>query len=266
MRSEEKVGFVPTMGALHEGHLSLIRLAKRECDRVVVSVFVNPLQFAPGEDFERYPRPEQADQRLLEREGVEVWRPTVDELYPEGLMRVHPLNPPETLTRVLCGKDRPDHFAGVATVVDRLLSLLNPSFLYLGEKDHQQVRVIEWLLRERHPRVHLRVGKTVRDTDGLALSSRNRYLSLEERGLARAIPLALDRVRSAYDAGERDVESLVEVGEAVLRRAHLEPIYFEIRQAETLNPLDHFRDGVPAVVAVAVRVGSTRLIDHCLLG
>src|SRR3990167_2442266 len=179
-----RIGFVPTMGALHEGHLSLIRAAQRDCKRVVVSIFVNPTQFEPHEDFEVYPRDLEGDRALLKEMGVtEVWLPSIREIYPEGVEQVVRIFPPDSLIQILCGKDRPHHFSGVATVVKRLFEHVKPTDVYFGQKDYQQTRVIHWLIQKmgQAPFVRLHVLPTIREFDGLAMSSRNVYLLPEER-------------------------------------------------------------------------------------
>ncbi len=258
-RRGERVAFVPTMGAIHEGHLSLVRLARRTRGRVVASIFVNPLQFGPGEDFARYPRPLRADRAAFAREGVDLlWEPAVEDVYPPGdrtRVRV------EGLTAVLEGASRPGHFEGVTSVVLRLLLAVGPDVLVLGQKDAQQARVIEQMVRDLHVPVTVRRGATVRERDGLALSSRNRYLSAEEREQAAALSRGLRRAKALLKAGERSARRL----EAAVRRewrglAHVREDYVAVVDAETLAPVRSVRGRV--LVAVAARVGRARLIDN----
>jgi pantoate--beta-alanine ligase len=230
------IGLVPTMGAFHEGHLSLIRTARDECETVVVSVFVNPAQFAAGEDFERYPRDEARDLRLAEEEGADVvFAPSADELYPPGYQTWVEV---EELGALLEGVHRPGHFKGVATVCCKLFNIVRPERAYFGQKDAQQVAVVRRMVRDLDLDVEIRSVPTVRDRDGLALSSRNAYLSSEERVRAVALPKAL---------ATRDPEQ----ARAMLNG--LEVDYLEVADFE------------PRVLAAAVRVGKTRLIDNVVL-
>jgi pantoate--beta-alanine ligase len=230
------VGLIPTMGAFHEGHLSLIRTARDECEAVVVSVFVNPAQFAAGEDFERYPRDEARDLRLAEEEGADVvFAPSADELYPPGYQTWVEV---EELGAVLEGVHRPGHFKGVATVCCKLFNIVRPERAYFGQKDAQQVAVVRRMVRDLDLDVEIRSVPTVRDRDGLALSSRNAYLSAEERERALALPQAL---------ATRDPKQ----ARALLNG--LEVDYLEVADFE------------PRVLAAAVRVGKTRLIDNVVL-
>jgi len=255
-----RIGLVPTMGYLHAGHASLIRRARQECDIVVVSVFVNPTQFGPGEDYDRYPRDLEHDQALCEAEGADaIFAPPVVEMYPTGApcTRV-------TVARVsegLCGRSRPHHFAGVATVVTKLLNIVQPHRAYFGEKDYQQLAVIRTMVADLNLPVDIVGCPTVRESDGLAMSSRNSYLSPELRARAPAIYRALCAGRDAAQAGERSAGAI-----AARVKAALEPVpdaaveYVEVVDAESLAPLQEVGGG--AVIAVAVRLGGTRLIDN----
>src|SRR3990167_9007364 len=212
-----RIGFVPTMGALHEGHLSLIRAAQRDCKRVVVSIFVNPTQFEPHEDFEVYPRDLEGDRALLKEMGVtEVWLPSIREIYPEGVEQVVRIFPPDSLIQILCGKDRPHHFSGVARVVKRLFEHVQPTDVYFGQKDYQQTRVIDWLIQAYFPSIRLHVEPTVREQNGLALSSRNSYLSAEERHVAPQLHDSLQKVRSYFGEGVRRSAVLLDLFRASL--------------------------------------------------
>lgn len=257
MKKAIKIGFVPTMGAFHEGHLSLVRAALRDCDKVVVSIFVNPTQFARGEDFEKYPRDLERDKKSLLKEGeVEIWCPTVEEIYPEGIKEVNMIVPPRDLTDFWCGKVRLGHFAGVATVVKRLFEKVRPTDVYFGQKDYQQTRVVFWLIKEFFKGMRLHVLPTVREKDGLAMSSRNVYLNDDERVLAVSLSQYLDSVNKLFEQGERVVESLlVKIPQSFE--------YADIRDAETLAKIARVER--PAVLAVAAKFGKTRLIDNIIL-
>ena len=262
------VGLVPTMGCLHEGHLSLIRRAKQQNDFVVVSVFVNPTQFGPGEDYEKYPRDIERDCALAESAGADVlFRPSAEEIYPpDAGTRVEV---EDAITHKLCGASRPFHFKGVATVVTILFNIVEPDRAYFGQKDAQQTVVIRKMVRDLHIPVQIVVCPTVREAGGLALSSRNRYLGDEEHKQAvclnRALNAAEDCVSSGTDSG-RDVESLVSLIREEISKSPLAEIeYVEVVDADTLANLRFIEDGRPALAAVAVRFGDTRLIDNRVL-
>lgn len=245
------ITFVPTMGALHDGHASLVRLAAEGQGPVVVSDFVNPTQFAPGEDFDAYPRDLDGDAEIAAAAGADVlWAPDVDEVYPEGFTTSVDPGP---LGLELCGATRPGHFVGVATVVTRLFGLVRPTRAIFGRKDYQQLVMLQRVTRDLALDIDIIGAPTVRETDGLAMSSRNRYLSPAERQQATAVPDALRAVATAYAAGVRDVPTLLDVP---LEGLDLE--YLELRAAD-LTAYDPDR---PAVVLIACRVGSTRLIDN----
>lgn len=253
------VAFVPTMGAIHAGHLSLVARARRQADRVVASVFVNPLQFGPREDFRRYPRPIRRDRRLLAAAGVDLlWEPRVGELYPQGhrtRVRV------DGLSSCLEGAWRPGHFEGVATVVLMLLHVVEPDTLWLGQKDAQQARLIEQMVSDLGLPVRVRRSPTVREADGLALSSRNAYLRADERRQAVALWRGLSAARARLSAGERSAARLRAEVRRVWRRYPLvREDYVAIVDADHLEPLSRVRGRV--LVAVAARVGRARLIDN----
>lgn len=258
-----RVGFVPTMGALHEGHLSLIRAARERADFVVVSVFVNPTQFAPGEDYEAYPRDPERDAGLARDAGCDlVFFPSVQEIYPPGFstkVRVEGLSEP------LCGAHRPGHFDGVALVVTKLLNIVAPDVAVFGQKDAQQALLIRRLARDLHLPGEIVVAPTVREAGGLAMSSRNRYLSAEERRAALSLSRGLLAAGRAWEAGERDPGALQETAR---REMDAEPLvrteYAEIRDLDELRPWTGGRG--PALLAVAARVGRARLIDNVILG
>jgi pantoate--beta-alanine ligase len=256
------VGFVPTMGALHAGHLSLVEAARREASPVVVSIFVNPKQFGPNEDFARYPRTFDADRERLEGAGVDVlFAPSTEEMYPPGFRTVVNV---EGLGDRLEGRTRPGHFRGVATVVLRLLEIVSPRFAYFGRKDAQQVRIIRQMTSDLALDGEIVVCPIVREPDGLATSSRNAYLSPEERRAAPVLYRALDRARQAIAAGERDAARMIQTMRGVLAAEPLAfPDYVEIVDADSLEAATLLRNECLALLAV--RIGATRLIDNMLI-
>jgi len=253
------VGFVPTMGALHEGHLSLVRLARERADRVVASIFVNPKQFGPGEDFARYPRQPERDAEMLESAGCDLlFRPDVATIYPEGnTVSVEPGGPAEGFE----GAARPYHFRGVATVVSTLFNLVQPTVAVFGRKDAQQLAVIRRLVRDLHFPVEIVAAETLREPDGLALSSRNVYLGPEERAAAPVLFRALTAARAAIEAGERCGDKVRGILRDVLSSEPLGTFdYAEAVDAETFRPLATLAGEV--VLPLAVRIGRIRLIDN----
>jgi len=255
-----RLGFVPTMGALHEGHLSLVRRARRECERVAVSLFVNPTQFGPGEDFQRYPRDLPRDLALLEAEGVDtIFTPTVEEMYPEGFSTWVTV---ERLAERWEGASRPGHFRGVATVVLKLLNLVRPDRAYFGEKDYQQLRVVERMVRDLNVPTTIVACPTVREPDGLALSSRNAHLSPGERRAATVLWRALTAARAGYERRERDGATLRRIAEGVIAEEPLARLdYVAVADPTTLEPVARIgREG--AVCLVAAWIGTIRLIDN----
>lgn len=261
-RKEGKtIGFVPTMGALHEGHLSLVRAACRRCDFVAVSIFVNPTQFGPGEDFERYPRCIDDDLSLLSAEGADlVFTPSREAMYRDDA-RV--TVDPGPLACVLEGAIRPGHFVGVATIVTKMLSLMRADLAFFGEKDYQQLKVIELLARDLDLGTGIIGCPTVRDHGGLALSSRNAYLSAEERTRAHAIPAALEAAAQVAAWGPCATDEIVKTMRETLDEAGLVTDYAVVVDPATLQPIDRL-DGV-ARALIAARVGDVRLIDNCAL-
>jgi len=263
-RAGQTIGLVPTMGSLHEGHLSLIRAARAECDLVVMSLFVNPTQFGPGEDLDRYPRDEERDLRLAGEAGADlVFAPPVDEVYaPDASTAVEVTG---SLTGVLDGDPErrgPEHFRGVTTVVAKLFNVVGPDVAYFGQKDAQQAVVIRRMARDLDFPVRIQVLPTVREPDGLAMSSRNAYLEPADRERATALSRAL----AAAERGARE-DSLaagLEAARAELAAAGIEPEYLEARDAETLEAVERLGDR-PVLVAVAARVGAARLIDNVLI-
>jgi pantoate--beta-alanine ligase len=264
-RRGDGIGLVPTMGALHDGHLSLVREARRTCDVVVVSLFVNPTQFAPQEDLDEYPRDEHRDAELLEAEGVDLlYAPSVDEVYPAGFATAVEVG---HLTEVLCGdpgRRGPAHFRGVTTVVAKLLNSVQPDVAFFGQKDGQQAAVIRRMVRDLDFPVRIEVLPTVRESDGLALSSRNRYLNVDERRRAAALHRALEAARQAASSGA-SIGAAIDAARSELAAAGIEPEYIEARDAEDLTPAESF-NGKPVLVALAARVGPARLIDNIVIG
>jgi pantoate--beta-alanine ligase len=259
------IGLVPTMGAFHEGHLSLMRRAREQCDLVVVSLFVNPAQFGPDEDLGTYPRDEQRDVELASAEGVDVlFAPATDEVYPQGFATTVEV---EGLTDVLDGhpgRRGREHFAGVTTVVTKLLNMAQPTAAYFGQKDAQQAIVIRRLVSDLDIPVRVEVCPTVREEDGLALSSRNAYLSPEERQRAVALSRALDAAGAAVAAGTFDAPGVLAAAQEQLESADVEPEYLELRSATDLSPVERVNGST--LLAVAAQVGRARLIDNTVLG
>lgn len=262
-RAGQRVGLVPTMGALHDGHLSLVRAAKAKSDFVVVSIFVNPLQFGPKEDLSKYPRPFERDVALLEEAGVDlVFAPSVDEMYPGGAVTFVNV---EGLSDRLDGQSRPGHFQGVATVVSKLFHIVEPDWAFFGQKDAAQVAIIKKMVRDLDMAVEIVVCPIVRDPDGLAMSSRNTYLDARQRKQALVLSRALRQVQEGFSRGERRAEALVAAGLRVFAEepaARLD--YLSIVNPESLEPVDGAETG--SLVAVAAFVGTTRLIDNMILG
>jgi pantoate--beta-alanine ligase len=261
-RSGKRLGLVPTMGALHGGHLSLVRAARSGCDVAAVSIFVNPLQFGPKEDLSRYPRDLERDRELLNHEGVDVvFAPTAEEMYGRDQSTYVIV---EGLSERLCGRSRPGHFRGVTTVVAKLFHIVEPNVAFFGQKDAAQAAIIRKMARDLNFDIQIVVAPIVRESDGLAMSSRNAYLNPEQRKAAAVLYRALMRVQTLADRGERRAAELIRVGEEVVREesgATLE--YMEAVHPDTLEPVADITRG--ALVAVAAVVGTTRLIDNILL-
>lgn len=256
------IGFVPTMGALHEGHLSLVRTAQQMCSPVIVSIFVNPAQFAPGEDFEKYPQNLERDCTMLEERGVDyVFAPQGMEIYPSGFCAsVHVSG----LSEKWEGRVRPGHFQGVCTIVLKLFEIVRPRFAFFGRKDAQQARIIQQMTRDLNLDVEIVVCPVVREQDGLALSSRNAYLNSAERQAATALYRSLDAARKKIGAGERSSAELLSAMNSVI---HAEPRakidYAALVDAGSLEPVDFVRGS--CLLLIATRIGSTRLIDNMLI-
>jgi pantoate--beta-alanine ligase len=266
------IGFVPTMGYLHQGHLSLIEQSKKENDITVVSIFVNPTQFGPNEDFNRYPRDLQRDEALLNELDVDLlFFPHSTEMYPSGYSTYVEV---ETMGKVLCGKSRPTHFKGVATVVLKLFNIVNATIAYFGQKDAQQAILLKRMTTDLNLNTTVKVMPIVRDTDGLALSSRNEYLTIEEREAALHLPRALEKAKSQIRDGLNDASGIKGIIEKELKKSPLITIdYVEVVTLDTLENFPKNQEGQTVdidmnntLVAAAVRVGKTRLIDNFILG
>ena len=261
-RAGQRVGVVPTMGALHEGHLSLVRTAKAQSDFVIVTIFVNPLQFGPKEDLSKYPRTFERDCALLEKELVDViFAPSVEEMYPGSAVTYVNV---EGLSDRLDGVSRPGHFRGVTTVVSKLFHITEPDKAFFGQKDAAQVAIIKRMVRDLDMAVEIVVCPIVREPDGLAMSSRNAYLDATQRKQGLVLSRALKRVEDLFHQGERDVKLLVAGGQEAFRsEPEVRLDYFSIVDSDSLEPVERARNG--ALVAVAAYVGTTRLIDNLIL-
>ena len=260
--SGKRLGLVPTMGALHEGHLSLVRAAKSQCDAVAVSIFVNPTQFGPTEDLSKYPRQFERDRQLLEKEGVEIlFAPLVEEIYPHGEVTWVLV---ESLSEKLDGRSRPGHFRGVTTIVAKLFHIVEPATAFFGQKDAAQLAVIRRMVGDLNFPVEIVAAPIVREADGLAMSSRNAYLSREDRGRALVLQRALQETQQQFNAGERSAAKLISAGREVFASEPQVTLdYFEVVDPDTLDPVE--RISGRTLVAVAALVGATRLIDNVVL-
>jgi pantoate--beta-alanine ligase len=265
LRGEGKrMGFVPTMGSLHEGHLSLMGRARDMCDSVVASVFVNPAQFGPSEDFDKYPRDLARDAELAFTRGVDfIFAPSADDMYPERFSTYVTV---EGLGEKLEGASRPGHFRGVTTVVNKLFNIVHPNFAFFGRKDAQQVIVIKRMVRELSMDIEIVVGPTVREEDGLALSSRNIYLSTDERKAAIALRKALERARTLYNGGDRDSARIVSSMRSLIESEPLARIdYIAVTDTDRLDPVETISQTKPTLISLAAFFGKTRLIDNIVL-
>jgi pantoate--beta-alanine ligase len=258
----KRLGFVPTMGALHEGHLSLVRAAKTSCDFVAASIFVNPTQFGPNEDLAKYPRTFERDRELLEKEGVTLlFAHSAEEMYPAGAMTWVTV---EGLSDKLDGRSRPGHFRGVTTVVAKLFHIVEPDAAFFGQKDAAQIAIIRRMVRDLNLTVEIVACPIVREADGLAMSSRNAYLDAQQRKQALVLHRAVMRVKKSWEAGERDSKKLLVAGrEEIAAEKSVRLDYLEIVEPDTLEPVEAVAPGT--LVAVAAFVGPTRLIDNMLL-
>ncbi len=261
-----KIGFVPTMGFLHEGHLSLIRMAKKDCDRVFISIFINPTQFGPGEDFKNYPRDIRRDSSLAEKEGVDyMFYPTVKEMYGSDHKTVVEV---KELGNIMCGKYRPGHFAGVTTVVLKLFNIVKAGKAYFGQKDYQQMIIIKRMVEDLNLDIEIVSGPTVREKDGLALSSRNKYLSAEERKNATILYECLIMAKDMIEKGEKDLEKIKKIIMVKLKgnRFVKNIDYFEFRDPWTLEDRKRVnKDYKNILAAIALWIGKTRLIDNMII-
>ncbi len=259
----KKIGLVPTMGYLHDGHLSLVRKVKGLCDVVVVSIFVNPTQFGPGEDFKRYPRDEEGDKAKLEGEAVDfLFIPEASDMYPSGYQAYVDVT---EVSKGLCGDFRPIHFRGVATVVAKLFNIVKPDMAIFGEKDYQQLLVIKRMVEDLNFDIKIIPGILIREGDGIAMSSRNAYLSPEERRRALILYCSLLKGKDLFQSGERKASALIRtVKESIASADGVSLQYVEVRDAETLEKIDSVSR--PAVIALAAIVGSVRLIDNIIIG
>lgn len=263
-RADEHIALVPTMGNLHEGHLSLLKLAREHAERLVVSIFVNPTQFAEGEDYDNYPRTLERDQRHLKRMNTDLlFVPDIETMYPFGTDAATSVTVP-VLTEELCGLARPGHFDGVTSVVSRLFSLVQPDVAVFGQKDFQQQLVVRRLVEDMHLPIRIVSGPTKRENDGLAMSSRNQYLTKDEREAAPLLFAALSDIGKALQAGSDDYAELEQNAMDRLRAAGFDPEYVSIRRAENLA--EPSRETDELVVLAAARLGKARLIDNLVIG
>jgi len=264
LREEGKsIGFVPTLGALHQGHLSLMERARRENDILIISIFINPTQFGPGEDYKRYPRPFEKDKSLAQREGVDIiFYPSVSEMYGKGYSTYVEV---ERLSKRLCGLFRPGHFRGVASVVCKLFNIVKPHVAYFGQKDYQQIRIIKRMVEDLNMEVEIKECAIVREPDGLAISSRNSYLSSQERKEALSLYRALKCAKSLIKAGSSISDVVSEMEKIIQRESHAKIDYIEIVDPLTLEDVKTIRPGKKVLVALAVWIGNTRLIDNMLV-
>lgn len=258
----KSIGFVPTMGYLHEGHLSLVRFSKMQNDITIMSIFVNPIQFGPNEDYDRYPRDFERDKNLAEKEGVDyIFYPSVEEMYPEDFKTVVSV---KKITEIMCGKSRPGHFDGVATVVLKLFNIVNPDRAYFGQKDAQQLAVIKQMVKDLNLDVEIVPCPIVREQDGLAMSSRNVYLSEEERKSATVLYRALNLAKEMIEKGEKEVSRIKKaMEEMILKEKYTRIDYIEFVNSDTFEVVSKVEGKV--LIALAVFVGKARLIDNIVV-
>lgn len=258
----KKIGFVPTMGFLHEGHLSLVKAAREKCDLVVMSIFVNPLQFGPNEDFERYPRDIERDSKMAAEAGVDLlFTPSVEEMYPKPILTTVSV---ANVTTPLCGASRPGHFDGVSTVVLKLFSIVQPDYAFFGQKDAQQVAVVTQMVQDLSIPVEVIPCPIVREADGLAMSSRNVYLSAEERAQALVLSQSLQQASAWLKEGLPLAEIKQRIKQMIADKPLVEIDYVEILRYPELQPVENEVSGQTIIVALAVRFGKTRLIDNLI--
>lgn len=261
-REGKTIGFVPTMGFLHEGHLSLMRIARPKCDALLVSIFVNPTQFGPNEDFNKYPRDFEADEKLCRDENVNViFYPTQEMMYSGPYLTFVNV---EKLSETMCGISRLGHFRGVTTVVAKLFNIVKPHLAVFGEKDYQQALIIKQMVKDLNFDIEILTGALIRETDGLAMSSRNKYLSAAEREDARSLSKSLQMAQESAKKGNTDAKFIFkQIQETILRAKSAVIDYIAIVDGETLQPVDEIRDNT--LIALAVKIGQTRLIDNILI-
>jgi len=259
MKKENKlIGFIPTMGYFHEGHLSLMKQARKQSDKVIVSVFVNPIQFGPGEDYKKYPRNMKKDEELAKSCGTDVlFCPKKEDMYPAGFSTYVNV---ERLTETLCGKSRPEHFRGVTTAVIKLFEIIKPDIAYFGQKDGQQAFVVTKMLEDLNMDITMQVLPTIREEDGLAMSSRNKYLTVSERKDASSIAKSLKLATDLINSGEEDVKKIIKKMEGALEAPSIKIDYISIVDTENLKEVPRVRGEV--LIALAAFVGKTRLIDN----
>lgn len=263
LRQEGKlIGFVPTMGCLHEGHLSLMRRAKKDCDVSIISIFVNPAQFGPSEDYKKYPRDLKRDENLARSTGVDmIFYPSVNEMYPKNHLTYVNV---EKISEVLCGASRPGHFKGVATVVVKLFNIVQPDIAYFGQKDAQQARVIQQMTRDLNIPVKIKVMPIMREPDGLAMSSRNKYLSLQERESALILSESLKKARRMISSGIKSSATILSAVKNIIKtKKNIKIDYIACVDLETLKPVKAIKNNT--LIALAVWVGKTRLIDNIIV-
>ena len=258
----KKIGFVPTMGYLHNGHLSLMDIARPKCDVLVVSIFVNPTQFGPNEDLDKYPRDFENDEKLCRERNVDIiYYPETVEMYPKPYFTFITT---KEITEPLCGEKRPGHFDGVTTVVGKLFNIVKPHFAVFGSKDYQQALVIKTMVKDLNFDIEIITGEIIRESDGLAMSSRNKYLSADERKSALILSQSLKKAQQMLDDGINDAAEILEILQTDIQNTpHCKIDYVEIVDSQTLRPLNKIK--TEALLALAVFVGSTRLIDNCIL-
>lgn len=266
-QSSKIIGLVPTMGALHAGHASLIKKAKEKCDKIIVSIFVNPIQFCPNEDYDKYPRTLEKDLNICEELGVDVvFAPNPKEMYGDNVKLSNTeltfVCPPYKLVDCLCGKSRPGHFDGVATVVLKLFNITQPDFAFFGQKDAQQLYILKKMVKDLNLNLEIVPCPIIRESDGLALSSRNTYLSPEERKMALTISKSLNQLEILYKQGIKDKETLFDTVISILDK-NLELEYLEFRDFDTFEEIKEIKENT--LIAIAVRCGKTRLIDNKII-
>ncbi|RKZ25627.1 pantoate--beta-alanine ligase [bacterium] len=260
---DKSIGFVPTMGYFHEGHLSLMRIARQKCDILIVSIFVNPTQFGPNDDFDKYPRDFDRDKKLCERENVDaIFIPSAEEMYPKGFIAYVDMD--GDMTEVLCGKYRSRHFRGVMTVVSKLFNIVQPDIAVFGRKDGQQLALIRRMVADLNFPIEIIGGRTIRENDGLAMSSRNKYLNSEQRKSAPALYKSLLLAKTMIENGETDsFEIIAKMKDFISNSGDFEIQYIDIVDADTLKPVNMVQNKV--MIALAVFLGETRLIDNIIV-